>query len=294
MNNKSLIATAAIALAFCLTGCNSTRKASTANTAGVVKTETLGQTKAAISNVLYGEWTAFDVKGKAVTGDERPYIIFEKNNDNPYLVNCYANNGCNTLNGMMSVTPGGKMQSSSQFASTMRLCPDAPYEIGFTEAINYVDNYSLEKIGNEYLLYLKNAAGQTLMVLRKADAGFMNGAWRVARLGDKDIPAATRMEMVIDIPELKIHGNAPCNIFNGSIFIDPAKQNSIQFRDIATTRMACPDLQLEQQLMVALEQVETVVQGRDNDTAILKDDQGQQLMVLKRINLENAASEDRQ
>lgn len=293
MYNKSLMATAAIALAICLTGCNSTRKTATATTAGVVKTETLGQTKAAISNVLYGEWTAFDVKGKAVTGDDRPYIIFEKNNDNPYLVNCYANNGCNTLNGMMSVTPGGKMQSSSQFASTMRMCPDAPYEIGFTEAINYVDNYTLEKIGSEYLLYLKNAAGQTLMVLRKADAGFMNGAWRVARLGGKDISDNTQMEMVIDIPELKVHGNAPCNVFNGSIFIDPAKQNSIQFRDIATTRMSCPELQLEQELLVALEQVETVVPGHD-ETAILKDDQGRQLMVLKRINLENAASQEQQ
>ncbi len=293
MYNKSLMATAAIALAICLTGCNSTRKTATATTAGVVKTETLGQTKAAISNVLYGEWTAFDVKGKAVTGDDRPYIIFEKNNDNPYLVNCYANNGCNTLNGMMSVTPGGKMQSSSQFASTMRMCPDAPYEIGFTEAINYVDNYTLEKIGSEYLLYLKNAAGQTLMVLRKADAGFMNGAWRVARLGGKDISDNTQMEMVIDIPELKVHGNAPCNVFNGSIFIDPAKQNSIQFRDIATTRMSCPELQLEQELLVALEQVETVVPGHD-ETAILKDNQGRQLMVLKRINLENAASQEQQ
>lgn len=293
MYNKSLMATAAIALAICLTGCNSTRKTATATTAGVVKTETLGQTKAAISNVLYGEWTAFDVKGKAVTGDDRPYIIFEKNNDNPYLVNCYANNGCNTLNGMMSVTPGGKMQSSSQFASTMRMCPDAPYEIGFTEAINYVDNYTLEKIGSEYLLYLKNAAGQTLMVLRKADAGFMNGAWRVTRLGGKDISDNTQMEMVIDIPELKVHGNAPCNVFNGSIFIDPAKQNSIQFRDIATTRMSCPELQLEQELLVALEQVETVVPGHD-ETAILKDDQGRQLMVLKRINLENAASQEQQ
>lgn len=288
------MATAAISLAICLTGCNSTRKTATATTAGVVKTETLGQTKAAISNVLYGEWTAFDVKGKAVTGDDRPYIIFEKSNDNPYLVNCYANNGCNTLNGMMSVTPGGKMQSSSQFASTMRMCPDAPYEIGFTEAINYVDNYTLEKIGSEYLLYLKNAAGQTLMVLRKADAGFMNGAWRVTRLGGKDISDNTQMEMVIDIPELKVHGNAPCNVFNGSIFIDPAKQNSIQFRDIATTRMSCPELQLEQELLVALEQVETVVPGHDDDTAILKDDQGQQLMVLKRINLENAASQEQQ
>lgn len=293
MYNKSLMATAAIALAICLTGCNSTRKTATATTAGVVKTETLGQTKAAISNVLYGEWTAFDVKGKAVTGDDRPYIIFEKNNDNPYLVNCYANNGCNTLNGMMSVTPGGKMQSSSQFASTMRMCPDAPYEIGFTEAINYVNNYTLEKIGSEYLLYLKNAAGQTLMVLRKADAGFMNGAWRVTRLGGKDISDNTQMEMVIDIPELKVHGNAPCNVFNGSIFIDPAKQNSIQFRDIATTRMSCPELQLEQELLVALEQVETVVPGHD-ETAILKDNQGRQLMVLKRINLENAASQEQQ
>ncbi len=284
MKSTVIAVTCALALGAGVTGCKSTQ-GQVAQQVATVKTETLKQTQAAISKVLYGEWTAVDVNGSAVTGDDRPYVIFDKSADNPYVVAAYANNGCNTLNGQFAVTPGGEMKIIGDFASTMRMCDNAQYEMGFNMALNYVTNYKLEQVGAEYLLYMMNAEGKNLMVLRKADAGFMNGAWQVTKIGQQEIGEEKGLEMVVDIPDMKVHGNAGCNVMNGTLFIDAAKQNSLQFRDLRTTRMTCPDIALEQQFMVALEQVETAVPGKSEGTAMLKDASGKVLITLKRIDI---------
>lgn len=282
MKTTALIALSVAAL--CLSGCGTAKK-NAGSTAGAVKTETLNQTEGAISHVLYGEWTAVDVNGTAVAGEDRPYVIFDKSGDNPFIVTAYANNGCNTLNGQFSVTPGGKMKTIGEFASTMRMCPDAKYEMGFNLAINYVTNYSLEQVGSEYLLYMKDDTGKNLMILRKADVSFMNGAWRISKLNGKEIAADKEMKMVLDLTELKVHGNAGCNVFNGSLVIDQNRQNSLQFKDVATTRMTCPDIALEQEFLRTLTTVVTVVPGHNKSTADLKDAEGKTVIALSRLNL---------
>ncbi len=272
-----------------LTGCGVFQKQEkvSVDQAGHVATATIPETQGVIDKVLYGEWVAMDINGQAVVGDERPYIIFENSLENPFIVNVYANNGCNILNGQMSVTPGGKMAPTSQLLSTMRMCPDAPYEMGFNLAVNNVKTYSLEKAGSDYILYMRNAEGTPLLTLRKSGIEFVNGAWTVARINDNTVPEEVEMQLVIDIPELKIHGNAGCNTLNGAIFIDPAKQNAIQFKNLATTRMTCPFIALEQSLLVALEEVETASHGSDSKTVLLKDQSGKTVIELIRLNLRN-------
>lgn len=271
----------AVAL-FSLSACNSRQVAVT--TTGQVKTETAGQTEGAIEHVLYGQWIASNVNGAAVTGDNRPYMVFDKSTTNPFIVNCYAYDGCNVLNGAFAITPGGQMSRTSDFLSTMKMCPDAEYEIGFTMAINTVHGYTVEQVGRDYLLYIKNAQGNTTMTLRKSDLGFANGAWKVVSLNGSQVPADSEMQMVIDIPELKLHGNAGCNTMNGSIYINPDKQNSLEFKDVITTRMTCPQIELEQQLLTALSQV-TSVQFSSNGQLLLNDASGHTLVTLSKLNL---------
>ena len=272
------------AAALCtMASCNTNRTATT--TMGQVKTETLGQTEGVISHVLYGEWTVANVGETAVTGENRPYMIFDKSGTNPFIVNCYANDGCNTINGAFAVTPGGSMKASGEMASTLRMCADAPYEMAVSLALRNVRSYKIEQVGRDYLLYFIGENGNTLMTLRKSDISFINGAWKVAKIGQQDVKADSEAEMVIDIAELKVHGNAGCNVLNGNLYIAPDKQNSLQFRDLVTTRMTWPDIATEQALLVALEKVETVTPGTDNDTAYLNDAAGNTLVVLKRLNL---------
>ncbi len=283
MKNISILMTAG-AVMLTAAACNSNKQVAV-NNAGVVKTETLNQTEGVINQVLFGEWTVADVGGKAVTGENRPYVIFDRETSNPFEVRCYANDGCNYINGAYAVTPGGKMQRINEFISTMRMCHDAPYEMGITLALNSVHNYAIEKVAQDYLLYFKNEAGQNTMVLRKCDISFINGAWKVETINGKEAKSADDLLLVIDIPEQKIHGNVGCNTLNGSISVNFDKQNAMSFSNLATTRMTCPDIATEQELLAALAKVETVIPGNNADTAQLKDAAGQTVITLSKINL---------
>ncbi len=259
IRNNAILAGAALCLL--AQGCSVFKKtetpAATINRqTDVVETKTPEQTVAAIDRVLYGEWTIANVGGMEVTGEERPYLIFDTTAVNPFEMKLYVNDGCNYLNGRVAVTPKGDIRPVNDFLSTMRYCADAKYELGIGTALNSMAHFKIEKISNDYILYLKNASDSTSMTMRKSDLTFLNGAWRVSVLDGKNIPADAEMQMVIDLPELKVHGNTGCNILNGSIFVDPAKQNSLQFSNLATTRMACPDMEREQKFLVVLEQVE--------------------------------------
>ncbi|MDE6048482.1 MAG: META domain-containing protein [Paramuribaculum sp.] len=291
MKQTYIILSAAI-IALASTGCsvidkfmNKTPAPTIDKTTGEVVVAKPTQTVSAIDNIIYGEWTVSNVNGQGVTGDERPYVVFDTTGVNPFDVRIYADNGCNILNGVMAITPGGEMKKASEFLSTMKYCPDAPYEIGINMAFETVKKFNIEKIGNDYLLYMKNSSGTNVMILRKSDISFINGAWQITKLGNKEISPESEMKLVIDVPELKVHGNTGCNILNGNLLIDPDKQNSLQFKDIATTRMMCPDAETEQDFLIALEQVETVAPGADNSIAQLKDSRGQVLITLKRLNL---------
>ncbi len=295
MKHISIISLSLLAAA-ALTGCstlNNIKGVFTKPTApvvaatGEVETETAQETELAINGVLYGEWTVARVGDQTVTGDERPYVIFDTTSVNPFILKVYANNGCNVLNGQMSVTPGGEMKPLGDFLSTMQFCPDAPYEMGINLAFNQAAKFNIEKIGQDYLLYMKDKSDNSLLILRKSDISFINGAWTVTKIDGQEVPDSAGIQMVIDVPEMKVHGNTGCNILNGSLFLDPDKQNSIQFVKLATTRMMCPDAEREQHFLVALEQVETVVAADKDDEAILKDAQGHAVITLKRLDLKN-------
>lgn len=257
----------------------------TVNSAGVVKTETVDQTEKAIHKVLFGSWLATDVDGKAVTGTDRPYIEFGEDASNPFLVKCYAYDGCNFINGEYAVTSGSQMKRTTEFISTMRMCPDAPYELGFNMALNSVASYRIEKVGMEYLLYFNNAEGLTKMVLRKFESAYINGAWAVTSINGASVDSDLGIVLVLDLEQHSIHGNAGCNTVNGTIVVNPDQQNSISFTNMATTRMTCPAIETEQALLNALATVTSVMPGGSDDTALLRDAQGNSVITLKRVDL---------
>lgn len=286
MKKQSIILTGAGALMLIASGCNPTRHTAK-EVAGEVSTNTSVETNAAVHKILYGEWIAYKVGDLMVEGAERPYVIFDGENtpSTPNYIKLYGNDGCNIINGTYSVAPGGKMQSTSDLISTMRFCPDAKYEMGMTLALNNVTHYTLDKIGNDYLLSMKGANDSTLMVLRKYDLNFINGAWDVTHINGQKVTSATLPQLVIDTPEQKIHGNVGCNTMNGSIVINPDRQNAMQFANMITTRMTCPEIATEQELLQALGKVYSVTPIDDMAGAQLKDEAGNVVVTLKRVEL---------
>lgn len=255
---------------------------------GEMRTEGLSalQTESLIRQVIYGTWTVMEVDGQKVTG-EHPEIGFESSAANPFLVRYYARTDCNTLNGVLALNTGNALAPAGESASTMRLCPDARWETPIAQALNSVRSYRLEREGSDdYMLYFKNEEGKTTMTLLKNDLAFINGAWKVTDIGATEISRTSLpgpMQLVIDIPELRVHGNTGCNILNGTLVRNPDVANSLSFININTTRMGCPDAGTEQQLVNALSKVVTVTPGPDNDTALLCDAAGNTLIRLSRI-----------
>ena len=271
----------AITLVIVLSGCNllngTTKSGNYAST--VVEVDTLSNPASFIevSDVINGEWMIYSINDKRVTGeDNRPYITFEESS-----LRFYAFNGCNTLNGDYRLGTDNRI-SFSNVLSTMRSCPDAEYEYEINNAINAARSLSITQVGNEYFMSVFNEAKRGVMVLRKHNMDFLNGTWNVININEMRCDNED-IGMVIDIPQLKIHGNTGCNIFNGTLLIDPDKRNSIMFQQIATTRMACPDGEQEMALLIALEEVESCLRGKNADTVVLYDTDGKQVLVLRRI-----------
>lgn len=224
---------------------------------------------------LNGEWNIDNVNGQKVTGEDRPFVGFDLSQSR-----FYGNNGCNLINGDAIIDRNNKLQFGNMI-STQRYCADAPFQYIINTTLDQVRSYKVSRYGNEYYLDLFNQRGHLIMVLRKHDIEFLNGAWRVTAInGEPNSNEAIRF--VIDLPEKKIHGNAGCNIINGEISIDPDVANSVQFANIASTRMMCPDLSTETAVLVALEETEKVL-AKSDDTISFINHAGNTVLQLVRI-----------
>lgn len=84
----------------------------------------------------------------------------------------------------------------------------------------------------------------------------LDGEWSVVELNGKKLnPTDSKQLIVIDVARKHLSGNAGCNRMNGSIEYTDAQKNIIKFPQVATTRMACPDLKDEQEFLDALNKV---------------------------------------
>lgn len=284
MRTSIILVSALTSLMLMTTGCSLTKKGVKANP--VEKTTTGTVVSENLADNLLGKWSVINVDEKDVTvsDDQYPTVSFDTNGAPAGTVNIYAYNGCNFINGSYKIN-GNQLKMVGDFAATMKYCPDAVYEIPITMALNEMKQYSIEKINNEYYLYLKNDAGTTLMTCRKHNLGFFDGAWRVTKIQGVQLSEENAPEIVVDLAEGKIHGNAGCNVLNGTVTQNLDHEGGIGFTNLFTTRMTCPDIAIEQAFILALEQIETCVPGSNNDTALLKDANGQTIITLQRINL---------
>lgn len=270
-----------------ITSCNSSKTAS-ATAPEHLKTQTLGQTENVIEKVLYGDWfiTRAGNLDLASSGSAMPIMSFgESQEQNPYLVNYSAYDGCNYNNGTYSVTPNGQMKLAGHPIATMKFCGDSPYEVGVVSGISSVASYTIDKQGDTYMLYLKNAAGETTLVLRKSNIDFINGAWTATLINGVSVPQSAKIELVIDVPQKSIHGNAACNMLNGKVSVDNNSGSAIHFSDLITTRMTCPNIDIEQSLINALATVTAVRPGPTSETAQLLNSEGNTVVELSRLDL---------
>ena len=239
---------------------------------------------------LFGEWSITEVAGKAVVvnGENHPKITLAQAPGSTDILRVIGYNGCNYLNGDWKVIDG-KITKAGEFISTLMACPDAPYEYDVNQAIDRVASYKLTDAEN---LVLYSASGTPVMKLRSRNLSFLDGAWTIVSIHGNPVPKSADLRVVIDIEERKIHGNAGCNILNGELVVNLDKGNGLEFKNLATTRMTCPDIATEQQFLLALEEVDTAVRGADASTAIMKDSDGKTIITLSRLSADKLADDD--
>ena len=226
---------------------------------------------------ISGEWQIVKVGKKDIPViDEMPYVNFEIPSGR-----FYGSNGCNILNGSFNVD--NTTISFNGVISTLKMCQDVEYQYDINAVIGDGKSYQVEATveGGVNYIYLNDARGHHAITLRRSDMSFLNGQWKITRLGDKDIDNE-EMNIFIDMPEHKVHGNTGCNYFNGKLYTSPNEAFSLSFGQMGVTRMACPDNNMETAMLLALEQTTNARPGR-NGSAVLYDRNGNTLIVLERM-----------
>lgn len=226
--------------------------------------------------VVKGDWAIEEVNGKQSVGQTAPFIKFV-----PAEKRIYGNNGCNVLNATYNCVPKDSVMQFSNLITTMRACDKTgitDYEIN--AALSNTDRYTWRLGDNCYYLYFFDKHGVQVMTLMHQNFDFLNGTWQVVTIDDEPIDVED-MKLVIDVDEEKVHGNTGCNILNGSFTTDMESVNSISFQNIVTTRMACPDPELQTRLIVALENA-SHAKPVSKEKVLFLDNQGQVVLTLIR------------
>ncbi|MDD6227791.1 MAG: META domain-containing protein [Bacteroidales bacterium] len=287
---KTILTLIAGVLTLSLSGC-SLFKSGNANTANDKSEPMLPHDREVISNktvretytseelkkgIVKGDWSILEVDGQKAVGERAPFLKFV-----PGEKRVYGNNGCNTLNGDYAYNPADSTLRFGQMLSTMMACnKEGITDYQINQALEATRRYDWKIQDSDYYLYFYNADGKQVMTLMHQNFDFLNGTWLVTSIDDNklDVPD---MKLVIDVDEGKLHGNTGCNILNGTMEIDMEEANSISFNAIGMTRMACPDMNYETALIVALEEASTA-RPVSRDEVLLFDSQGKQVLSLRR------------
>ncbi|MBQ2235299.1 MAG: META domain-containing protein [Muribaculaceae bacterium] len=226
---------------------------------------------------LYGEWNLWQLRKKDVNTQERAYIYLDFANHQ-----FYGNNGCNAVNGHFSLAANGVI-SFNNVITTTGTCHNVTREKDVMKALSEVQRFHVtRKFGMDYL-HLTNAKGNPLLVLKRQNLDFLNGAWQVKEVDGK-LVSEHNVRLVVDAEMQTIHGDTGCNIINGVITLDPSKDMAIQFEDLQSGEHDCEAIDYETALLLALERTESCKRINQNEMALL-DNKGAIVIVLQRINL---------
>lgn len=207
---------------------------------------------------MNGEWNIVEINGAAVApskDQQPPFIGFDTTTGK-----IYGNSGCNRMMGSFDVNAKAGTLNLGQMGSTRMMCPDMTTEQNVLSALAQVKSY--KKMGKAAMA-LCNDANRPVLVLEKKGAGVklsaLKGEWLITEVNGEAVSTGMEKQPFIafDLKEKRIHGNAGCNLINGEFKTDDANALSIIFPAMATTMMACPDLETEGKILKAFHEVKS-------------------------------------
>lgn len=233
---------------------------------------------------IYGEWIILSANGRNVNIPDAASFI----NINASDGKLYGDIAGNVVNARFKVKDQGGI-SFSGIEITHLPSKYVREENDIKTGLSETCTFSITKKKNDiFYLDLYDNHGNVVVHAKRHNADVMSGIWKIDKLDRKDI-SSTGLEIVVDVPELKIHGNSGCNIFNGDIGLDRNKDWFIQFQNITVSRMKCEEekMAIERDLLVALEEVEIIKRENNGKVIRLLDKNKEEILLLKRVDSKN-------
>lgn len=245
--------------------------------AGALMTSCMSSKKTAQAVDLTGEWNIVTVDGEKIENEEIPFIGLDAETKK-----VYGNAGCNRMMGGFELdsTDLGKIHFS-QIATTRMMCPNMDTEQKVLGALNKVAGYAETEGGIE----LTDAEGKAVIVLEKrvqaaATLDDLDGEWIISALNGEAVKKMDKVPfLAFDIKEKRVHGNAGCNIVNGGFTQEEGNAASLKFSQMISTMMACPDMDVESEVLKALGAVCSFKMNQDKSVSLL-DENGNAVLTL--------------
>ena len=89
------------------------------------------------------------------------------------------------------------------------------------------------------------------------------GEWNIVAVDGEKINASDMPYIGMDVEAKRIYGNAGCNNMMGTLVLDSLKPGVIHFTQVATSRMMCPDMDIENKVIGALNKVNGYAETAD-------------------------------
>lgn len=238
---------------------------------------------AAVLTDISGEWNVVEIRGAAVVpapGQRFPFIGF-----NTETGRVSGHTGCNSLVGTLDLNAEPGTIDMSRIGSTRMICEDMTVERNIFAALTQVKKYV--KLDEEHIALCGKSTKRPVIVLKRKEADAtlseLDGHWNLEFPDDKTAFANLEKTPFLElkIADKRLHGNAGCNIINGAIVTDENNAASIFFPQVISTMMACPNMDVENRVLKALNSVRTFGRLTGGDFG-LYDESDNLVLILKR------------
>lgn len=229
---------------------------------------------------LDGEWNIVEVNDSVIkpAAGQAPYIGFDMKEGR-----IYGHTGCNRIMSAIDAKTG--KIDFSHMGSTMMACPDMDTERKILDALAKTVSVKECKDGAVALL---DGKGNEAVRLEKRFAAMeyaeLDGEWLIVSTYGEPVAAGEggQPALSFDTKNNRLGGNAGCNRIMGGITTTGGKAGDISFGNVATTRMACPDMDTERNVLAALNSVKSFGQLSGGNVALF--DSGRNIVLeLKKV-----------
>ena len=138
---------------------------------------------------------------------------------------------------------------------------------------------------NSILLFICLCMGilSSCKTLNKYNVQDLNGKWQIITVQGESLQLENMPFLEFNVADKKVHGNTGCNVLNSVYETDSKDVTAIKFVTPVTTMMACLNMDTENKVLQAINNVTHIKMGDASNQVKLVDEDGNTLLVLEKL-----------